>query len=273
MNTQIARLSDRALVSVIGPDADEWLQGLVTQTVTGLGPGEVRHAAFLTPQGRLVADFIVQRTPDGLLLDVAAAERDSLVGRLSLYRLRAKVEVSAIAGEVHAGWGGGDPVASAAWDPRLAALGWRRLGGDAPLTVNATLEDYTRHRRSLGVAETSADGLADRLYAIEANFDLLNGIDFRKGCFIGQETTSRMKRRNGVRSRILPFAGAGACPGDEVLNGDLRAGEVLAADVDGGLALMRLDRCKGELSVSGRALALAPPLWLVLDAPPSTGPV
>ena len=224
MNTHRAHLQDRALISVIGPDAEDWLQGLVTQTVTGMTPGGLCHAAFLTPQGRLLVDVLVQRTGDGLVLDVPAMERDGLIARLGLYRLRARVEVAAMAGDVHAGWGETVAVDGAQTDPRLSDLGWRKLGGELPEPVNASLDDYVRHRRGLGVAETSADGLTDRLYAIEANFDLLNGIDFRKGCFIGQETTSRMKRRNGVRSRLVPLLGANLAPGDEELNGSLRAG-------------------------------------------------
>ena len=272
MNTFVARLDDRALIAVNGPDAEEWLQGLVTQTVIGLDVGQMRHAAFLTPQGRLLFDFIVQRREEGLWLDVDAGVRGDLVARLSMYKLRAQVTVAAIDGDVLAGWGDALRPDAATTDPRLAALGWRLLGEAQPPEVNATVEQYTAHRRGLGVAETAVDGLADRLYAIEANLDLLNGIDFHKGCFIGQETTSRMKRRNGVRNRVLPISAGGLSAGDEVLNGELRAGEVLIGGVTGGLALMRLDRCAGTLTANGRPVALTTPDWMPLEAP-STGQV
>jgi hypothetical protein len=272
MNTFVARLDDRALVAVNGPDAEEWLQGLVTQTVTGLDVGQMRSAAFLTPQGRLLFDFIVQRREDGLWLDVDAGVRGDLVARLGMYKLRAQATVATIDGDVLAGWGGGPKPDGAGVDPRQEALGWRLLGEAQAPAVNATVAQYTNHRRGLGVAETAADGLADRLYAIEANLDLLNGIDFHKGCFIGQETTSRMKRRNGVRSRMLPFSADGAAAGDEILNGELRAGEVLTGGANGGLALMRLDRCSGTLTANGRPVELISPDWMPQE-PPSTGQV
>ena len=254
-------LPDRALIRISGADASDWLQGLVTQTVPATGSSTLAHSAFLTPQGRVLGEMFIAATDDALVLDVDAAFRDTLIPRLTLYKLRARVEISAMDGVVTAGWGGPAP-AGAFVDPRLATLGWRALtpvagpGGASPW-------DYVRHRRALGVAEIAADGLIDRIYAVEANLDLLNGVDFHKGCFIGQETTSRMYRRGGAKSRILPFTGpAGAEPGDEILFGELRAGEVIACEEGRGLALMRLDRSEGALTVRGQRLALSPPPWM-----------
>ena len=112
------------------------------------------------------------------------------------------------------------------------------------------------------------DGLADRAYASEALLDLLGGVDYRKGCFPGQETTSRMKRRGGVRSRILPLRVEGAVAGAEVLAGALRAGEVVAAGEGRALALLRLDRLEGELTVDGRPARLERPAWWPEGEPP-----
>ena len=266
MSLFIARLDDRALVSITGPDAAEWLQGLVTQTVTGMSPGEARSAALLTPQGRVLFDLLVCQGPEGLVLDVDAAGRDDLVSRLSLYRLRAQVVVATAPGQVFAIWGEGDPPAHAFGDPRLAALGWRLHGTDNALPTNASVSDYARHRRALGVGEAASDGFADKAYATEANLDLLDGVDFRKGCFVGQETTSRMKRRGGVRSRIVPFRGE-AEPGDELLNGQLRAGEVLAFADGVGIALVRLDRATGPLTAGSAEARLAWPDWMPQSAP------
>ena len=261
-------LPDRALIRISGADASGWLQGLVTQTVPAFGTSTQVHSAFLTPQGRVLGEMFIVAAEDALILDVDAAFRDVLIPRLTLYKLRAKVEISPIDGVVSAGWGGPAP-AGAFIDPRLAALGWRAVSPvDAP--GGASPSDYTRRRMSLGVAEIAVDGLVDRIYAVEANFDLLNGVDFHKGCFIGQETTSRMYRRGGAKNRILPFTGASdAEAGDEILFGELRAGEVIACAEGQGLALMRLDRSDGALAVRGGPLVLAPPPWMAAVWPNS----
>lgn len=260
MTQMIAKFEDRALIALQGPDAASWLQGLVTSNLEGMAPGELRHTAFLTPQGRLLADFMVLATPDGLVLDVAASQRDDLIQRLGMYRLRARVALAPLDGDIFALWGEGSEV-EAPCDPRLGALGRRLIAPTHPPEVTATARDYHSHRRSLGVAETIADALPDNIYPIEANFDLLNGVDFHKGCFVGQETTSRMKRRGTVKSRILPFAGQ-ATPGAAIMNGDLRAGEVLACDREVGLGLFRLDRLDGALASDGHCITATIPDWM-----------
>ena len=263
-----AHLDDRALVSVTGQDALSWLEGLVTQSLAEMTRGELRHAALLSPQGRLLADMLVQRSEDGLLLDVDAAGAEGLVARLGLYRLRADVRLEVVAGAVHAVWGDGAGDGNgggAPPDPRLSDLGVRWLGHAPPQPLNASRADYVRHRRRLGVAETAADGLSDRIYVTEANLDLLNGVDFHKGCYVGQETTSRMKRRNGIRSRILPVTlaeGLELRAGDELLNGELRAGEVLASADGAALALIRLDRLAALSTADGRAVVVTHPAWM-----------
>ncbi len=263
----IALLSDRALLAVTGPDAVTWLEGLITQTVDGMVTGDLRHGALLSPQGRLLADFVIKRTDDGLLLDVDAATAADLAARLILYRLRADVRVERVPGDVHAVWGEGADIGPA--DPRWPGLGGRLIGRASPPPANARLSDYVRHRRQTGVAEVAADGLADRAYVTEANLDLLNGVDFHKGCFIGQETTSRMKRRNGIRSRILPVVpaeGPDLPVGTELLNGTLRAGEVVASGEGPGLALLRLDRL-GELKTPDeQAVRVTRPDWMPPEA-------
>jgi folate-binding protein YgfZ len=146
-------------------------------------------------------------------------------------------------------------------DPRLPALGGRRYGGD--IATNAAEDDFQAHRLASGVPDPAADAPADRTYPIEANFDLLDGIDFAKGCFVGQETTSRMKRRGAIRNRMLPIAFEGPPPpvGAEVLNGELRAGEVLTGRDGTAMALLRLDRLEGALTVEGRAVQVRRPEW------------
>lgn len=260
--TRIARLDSRALVRVSGPDARPFLHNLLTQDVETLAPGELRFGALLSPPGRLLFDLFLSGQADGALLDVAADRREALLQRLGMYRLRAQVTVEPADAPVLAAWDG--PAEGFAADPRLPALGGRRYGGD--IEVNAREDDFQAHRLALGVPDPAADALADKTYPIEANFDLLNGIDFAKGCFVGQETTSRMKRRGTIRNRMLPIAFDGPPPpfGAEVLNGDLRAGEVLTGRDGMAMALLRLDRLDGALTVEGRTVQARRPEWLVV---------
>ncbi len=254
------RLSDRALVRVTGEDWRGFLQGLLTQDVETIGNGELRYGALLTPQGRLLVDLFILGTDDGVLLDVAVDRREDLIRRLTMYRLRSKVKIEADEAGVFAAFGA-DPGPGWAIDPRLPALGWR--GYRLTVEDTARREAWDAHRIALAVPDM-ADFGEDATYPIEANLDLLNAIDFKKGCFVGQETTSRMKRRGVVKSRMLPlrFEGPAPAAGAEVLNGELRAG-VAASGVQGlALGLMRLDRIDGLLTVEGRSVTVDKPHWL-----------
>ena len=258
------QLTDRALVKVEGPDARSFLQGLLTQDVETQPAGSLRYAALLSPQGRLLLDLFVLATPDGLVLDVAADRREDLVRRLTVYRLRARVSLGPLEGRVLVLLGAREPLAGWHPDPRLPAMGLR--GYDAPTppgAVTGQLSDYVARRLSLGVPDM-ADFGEDSTYPIEANLDLLQAIDFRKGCFVGQETTSRMKRRGQIKSRMLPITSQDGplSSGSEVLNGELRAGEVRSGEGPAGLALMRLDRLDGALTVQGRPVQVHKPDWI-----------
>jgi folate-binding protein YgfZ len=263
---RVACLDSRALIAVGGGDWRSFLQGLLTQDVETIGPGELRFAALLTPQGRLLYDlFIVGGdfgVEDGCWLDCAAERRDALIQRLTMYRLRAKVTIAPDDRPVLAAWG--EPPPGAGWiaDPRLPSLGWRGYGAEA--NADASEADYDRHRLAQGVPGP-ADWGEDASYPLEADFDLLNAIDFKKGCFIGQETTSRMKRRGSIKSRMLPIAFDGEAPtvGAEILAGTLRAGEVLSGVEGRAMALVRLDRIQGAaLTVDGRACTVVRPSWI-----------
>ena len=258
-----ALLRDRALVAVSGTDWRAFLQGQLTQDVATLAVGELRFGALLSPQGRLLFDLMILGRADGCWIEVPADRRDAFIARLTMYRLRAKVEIVAQAGPVVALWDTGRPESGFAADPRLPALGLRGYGDVEPTGLRADGAAWTAHRLALGVPDT-ADYGDDKTYPIEANFDLLNGIDFKKGCFVGQETTSRMKRRGQIRSRMLPITFNGPPPafGAEVLAGDLRAGQVLSG-IDGrAMALLRLDRSEGAtLTVEGRPVTVERPGW------------
>jgi folate-binding protein YgfZ len=258
----IATLADRAVIRLTGPDCRSFLQGLITQDVETLQPGALRYGALLTPQGRLRWDLFLFGETDGVAIDVAASARDALVEALTLYRLRAKVEIAAAPEKVLAAWIIAPPGDDWRPDPRLPELGWRAL---AESTASDDDDDYRAHRLALGVADPAEDAI-EPLYPIDANLDLLNGIDFKKGCFVGQETTSRMKRRGQVKSRIAPLAYDGPAlePGAEVMAGELRAGRVLSGVPGRSLALLRMDRAIGTaLHALDRPVRLDVPSWLV----------
>jgi hypothetical protein len=263
---QYADLSDRALIDVTGPDWRGFLHGLLTQDVESVAPGEIRFGALLTPQGRLLFDLFLVGGEDGCRLDCAADRRQALIERLTLYRLRARVEITPSDMPVTALWNTDAAVKGWLADPRLAALGFRGYGAAAP--AGAAPGAYDVHRLALGVP-ASADWGGETTYPIEADFDLLGGIDFKKGCFVGQETTSRMKRRGVIKSRLVPIVFAGHAPeaGAELLAGDLRAGQALTGVEGVAMALLRLDRVDGEPRSlpDGREWNPAWPEWMGRD--------
>lgn len=268
--TCFAPLNSRALIAVGGPDWRSFLQGLITQDVETLEPGEARFGALLTPQGRLLWDLFVIGRDDGCWLDVEAEHRDAILQRLTMYRLRAKVELAADGTPVSVLFATDAPPAEGSgtgWvrDPRHPGLGWRGYGAEPPADAIPVSEaEREAQKLALGVPGPRDWG-SDRLYPIEANFDLMGGIDFKKGCFVGQETTSRMKRRGQIKTRILPIVLDGPAPafGTEVLAGERRAGEVLSGAEGRAFALLRLDRAVGAaLTVDGRPARAEVPDWM-----------
>jgi folate-binding protein YgfZ len=272
-----AHLTSRALIAVSGPDARPFLDNLLSNRVADLKPGEARSALLLTPQGKFLFDLIVVAPPaeepqDILLLDVQAERRDDLIRRLTVYRLRAKVLVEPVDGAVWAAWGS-DPGDGWIADPRLPELGWLGYGREAP--ADAGEEAYGAHRLLLGAPDPARDCEPDKTFPLEADFDLLNAIDFKKGCYIGQETTSRMKRRSAVKTRMAPLRFEGPAPaiGAPVeTQGGLRAGEVLSGREGRAMALLRLDRAvSGPLVCQGRPMVLDIPSWWPEGTLPSPG--
>ena len=273
---RFAHLTSRALIAVYGPDWRPFLHNLLTNDVESLREGELRAALLLTPQGKFLFDLFVSPHADadgrmGALLDVQAPGREALIARLKLYRLRAKVEVEAMEGQVFASWGG-QAAPGEGWmaDPRLPALGWRGYGLAGEVDTDEAA--YDAHRLALGVPDAARDCVADQTFPLEADWDLLNAIDFHKGCFIGQETTSRMKRRSAVKTRMVPitFDGPAPLPGTTVQTAEgLRAGEVLSGGAGRAMALLRLDRAAGgRLTAHDRPVHLEVPAWW----PPGTLP-
>ena len=271
-----AHLTSRALIAVSGADARPWLDNLLSNTVEDMKPGELRAALLLTPQGKFLFDLFViapaDEPQDILLLDVQAARREALIQRLTLYRLRSKIQVEPVDGAVWAAWGD-DPAEGWTPDPRLPALGWRGYGREA---LQDSGEDaYDAHRLGLGVPDPARDCEPDKTFPLEANYDLLHAIDFHKGCYVGQETTSRMKRRSAVKTRMAPirFEGSAPAPSTPVETAEgLRAGEVLSGREGRALAVLRLDRAvSGPLVCGGRHVVLDIPAWWPEGTLPAPG--
>jgi folate-binding protein YgfZ len=262
-----AHLTSRALIAVSGPNTRPFLDNLLSNRADDLEPGQARAALLLTPQGKFLFDLFVIAPPadepqDILLLDVEAGRREALIQRLNMYRLRAKVQVEPVDGAVWAAWGS-DPGEGWIADPRLAELGWRGYGREE--RTDAGEDAYDAHRLLLGVPDPARDCEPDKTFPLEADFDLLDAIDFKKGCYVGQETTSRMKRRSAVKTRMVPLRFDGAAPsvGTPVETQDgLRAGEVLSGREGRAMALLRLDRAvSGPLVCDGRPMVLDIPAW------------
>ena len=264
-------LASRALVSVSG-DWRPFLNNLLSNEVEDLKPGEARAALLLTPQGKLLFDLIVRAGEDFAVIEVDAARRDDFVRRLTMYRLRAKIQFALMDDQVWAA-SGEQPAGDWFADPRLADLGWRHYG-EAPEGEVQGEDAYHALMLRFGVPDPVLDMAPDKTFPLEADFDLLNAIDFHKGCYVGQETTSRVKRRSGVKTRMVPIAFDGpALPmGAPVTVGELRAGEVLSGGDGRAMALLRLDRAtSGQLSVDGRPVRLDIPTWWPEDTLPSGG--
>jgi tRNA-modifying protein YgfZ len=277
-----AHLSERGVVRVAGEEARKFLDGLVTCDLDRVAPGSPRFGALLTPQGKILFDFILWQAPDGdgFLLDVLRAYAPDLAKRLTFYKLRARVanEDRSEDFAIVAGWDDALPPAEAlaASDPRLPALGWRAILPRQAEAAGASAEDYHAHRIALGVPEGGKDFLFNDAFPHEALMDQLHGVDFDKGCYVGQEVVSRMQHRGTARSRIVPLVyleGFVAEAGVEVTAGERLIGKTGTAANGRGLALVRLDRAAeaiaaGEsIRVGGLPVRLERPDWVSFAFP------
>jgi hypothetical protein len=257
-----ALLSDRAVVLVSGPAASSFLQGLITNDIDKAKPGGAIHAGLLTPQGKILFDFFVVPAGEGFLLEIAKAKAAELVQRLGFYKLRAQVEIAEDPSfTVAAAWGARLSDGAIAYaDPRLPALGQRILLPAGTSLGNlgctpATEDEYHAHRIALGVPEGGSDYAFGDAFPHEAMFDQLAGVDFNKGCFVGQEVVSRMEHRGTARKRIVGVEGEGPLPpsGTDIIAGSAPIGTLGSVSGSSGLALLRLDRAE-EAKAAGLPL-------------------
>jgi tRNA-modifying protein YgfZ len=289
-----ALLSDRGVVKVVGDEARSFLHGLVSADMLELRPAGARFAALLSPQGKIIADFIATEAPakdgGGFFLDVARERVKPLVDRLNLYKLRSRVmieDLSEVLGVVVAWNGAGTTSTGLAYpDPRLPALGLRIMlpphrAGEAAASLGAALvgEDrYEAHRIALGVPRGGADFGYGDAFPHEADMDQLGGVDFAKGCYVGQEVVSRMEHRGIARTRVVALGYEGAAPqaGAAITAAGRAVGTMGSASGGHGLALLRLDRIAEALShgeeLSAGAVTVKPlkPHWARFAFPDST---
>jgi hypothetical protein len=249
-------MTSRSLFHLTGKAALPFLQGLVTNDVLPLqkGPGLV-WTALLTPQGKYLADFFVVHASEGLLLDLPTALADDTLRRLTLYRLRADVQFAPFDGGFACGLGA--VPAGAFADPRHPGLGWRAYGAAAEGLDPAPV-DWDALRVALGVPEAGIELVPDDSYILEQGFEALNGVNFKKGCYVGQEVTARMKHKTELRKGLVQVAVTGAAPvGTPILSAGREVGTLYTQAGGKALAYLRLDQATGDLTAGGARLTRA----------------
>ena len=279
-----ATLPERALLRLRGDETRVFLQGLITNDLNRLAGDAALYAMLLTPQGRYLHDLFLYADGDAVLVETEAARLDGLARKLMLYRLRAKVTIEPSPAAVAVAWGddaaaafGLDDVPGAgrtrdgvvvAVDPRARALGVRLIGDDAAiadLTAKAGIEagnidDYHARRIGLGVPDATQDLVPEKSLPLEVGLDRLNGVDFAKGCYVGQELTARTKYRALLKKRLLPVRIDGDAPdaGTPVVQDGKAVGELRGRIGGDALALLRLDAMErpAPMTVGGATLSL-----------------
>jgi len=279
-------LEDRGVLAIGGPDRASFLQGLVSNDAAKIGPGRAIYAALLTAQGKYLHDFMLVEIGETIWLDGEAARLADLKRRLTMYRLRSKVTIDerpdlAVAaiygGDVWGEPGAAEPLGEGVVfvDPRLAALGARAIPpreqtGDALRDKGATPGDfaeYDRLRLGLGVPDGSRDLVLDKSILLESGFEELHGVDWEKGCYIGQELTARTKYRGLIKKRLFPVRidGPAPEPGTIVTLDGQEAGEMRSSRDGTGLALLRLEAVgKNRLMAGDARIVPTMPGWMRL---------
>lgn len=236
--------ADRTVLRVSGADRESFLEGLVSNAVARVADGPV-YAAMLSPQGKYLFDFIMSSGKDSILVDVHASRAAALAQRLTMYRLRADVQITDTGLAVLQGF---DAMPEGAFmDPRNDALGWRMYGDGCGVPALDTAA-WDALRVAHQIPETGAELLPDDSYILEVGFERLNGVDFRKGCYVGQEVTARMKHKTELKKGLVRVSVEGdAVSGTPITVGGKPAGTLHTVSGDQGLAYLRFDRAKGEM--------------------------
>ncbi len=274
----VSNLPGRSLIGISGPDAQHFLHNLVTSDIEGLAAGELTAGALLTPQGKILFDFLVSRDGTGFLLDCNTAIAADFAKRLKFYRLRAKVEIDvqdqalAVTSFDLDSDHSADLPATELWlgDRRFSGTFQvrRRYGGTAPNGGNS----YDLLRVQNGVAEGVSDYALGEAFAHDVNLDQIGGVSFAKGCYVGQEVVSRMQHRGTARRRVLIATGAAPLsPRAELTAGGRSIGTLGTAAGDKALALVRIDKAGDAIKAGLEILAAGVPVSLALPPRVSFG--
>ena len=289
-------LAERGVIAIAGPEARKFLQGLITNNIEKATRERAIYSALLTAQGKFLHDFLIAQSGDTLLFDCEGPRRADLLRRLMMYRLRAKADVTdatddwtvaALIGEGAAAKLGlsDEPGSAVAYDggvafvdPRVSALGVRLIlpkvraeaAVDALADKRGTVQDYDTHRLALGVPDGSRDLEIEMTFLLESNAEALHAVDFTKGCYVGQELTTRTKRRANLKWRLYPVEIKGAAPatGSPVKAGEKDIGRVKSTNAGHAIAYLRIEdaeaaRSAGTPLLSGDAeLTIAEPDWM-----------
>lgn len=246
--TAAEQTPDRQVLALTGSERIDFLQGLVSNDVAGLKHGLV-YAALLSPQGKYLADFFLADDGDRVLLDVHAVLAEGLLRRLSMYKLRADVAISPTALNVLRGLG--EEPEGALDDPRHPSLGWRAYS-EAPGAAPAI--DWDALRVAACVPESGIELIPEESFILECGFDRLHGVDFRKGCYVGQEVTARMKHKTELRKGLTTVAIEGEAPvGSDIMAGEKVAGRLFTQSGGRAIAYLRFDRAAGAEMRAGDA--------------------
>ncbi len=239
----------RTVISVSGSERRDFLQGLVTNDIDRLSEG-LLYSALLSPQGKYLFDFFLFETGQSIMIDVAADRADDLIRQLSFYKLRRPIEIAVTGMEVQSGTGAPPP--GAYLDPRCAALGWRRYGSHEETVAGRETEAL---RVEYCIPQSGIELIPGSTYILEAGFERLNGVDFRKGCFVGQEVTARMKHKGKLNRRLatVMVEGDAQC-GDELRAGSRKVGTLFTRSGNKAIAYLRLDRIGEETVTAGEAV-------------------
>jgi len=283
-------LPQRALFAVSGADAETFLQGLISNDLRKLAPDQMMYAAMLSPQGKFLHDFFLTRRGDAILMDCDGARANDLVARLNLYKLRAQVTIEKLSDSVTAAWEekspplaggnkGGNSIPSSPpyppingganifLDPRLEEMGYRIIGAvDNKTWQQVDFMAYEKHRLALGVPDGAQDMIIDRSFLLELGFEELRGVDFNKGCYVGQEVTARSKFRGQVRKHIYQVQAGQELPplGTPVMQDGAAVGELRSHAGNIGLAMLRIEAVEknAPLTADNVTIRAALPKWV-----------
>ncbi|MGQ7792371.1 CAF17-like 4Fe-4S cluster assembly/insertion protein YgfZ [Faunimonas sp. B44] len=273
-----ACLHDRAVLPIAGPDAAALLQNVLTLDMGAVDRSGIGYGALLTPQGKILADFLLHKAADGYAFDLRADEGEMLAKRLKLYRLRARVEIGEPTGEraVFVAWGGSE--GGRRRDPRLPDLGARWIAAPEEEMTDAEQDAWHVHRIALAVPEGGLDFAFGDAFPHDAAMDSLHGVAFDKGCYVGQEVVSRMRHRGTARRRIVAVHsahGGRELPerGAEIVAGERSLGRLGTSANGTGIGLVRLDRLREALDLGlpvragSEEVNVALPSWATYDWP------